>query len=212
MNIFFWASSGSFQVPWNTTHMGTEVRRCGAALGKLPAGSHVRVSVPLDEAVSPGYLPMCVRFDDAKQEWTTEGVSLSSPTGQDELLITCLSSFGAGTYAVVEVPSASDLGAADRPSRAELSVPVALAIAGSVSLLAVLLVICQARRGRCLQGCARVGGVHDVEKSMTIDIEKQLSEMSHELSSQLSRSIGMHVDMQKQVSDFSLSRSICLSV
>lgn len=174
MNIYFWATSGPFRVPSDAPLLGAGVQHCAATLGEqLPSGSHLRISVPLAGApVSPdSSTPVCLRFDQASQGWTTDGVRSSTPPDMDGLRLECISSYGLGTYAAVF--SDADQGSSVLTSPQPLLGNVTMSIIGASLVLAMSLCI-----GLCVwwrRGGMEQSDLLDLESQMSLDIQKSLA-------------------------------------
>jgi hypothetical protein len=163
LNIFFWATTNgeAESVPQEASLTRAEVRQCGALLGALQSPLKVSVAATWPEA--EGASPVCLRFNDADQSWTTAGVSLDGTPAKGDSPLACITAHGAGTYAVSWLSDASQLGATFSLFP-ELDPLVLSFSAGSAFVACIICAICV--RTRCVRGTS----------SDPDDIEKQISE------------------------------------
>jgi hypothetical protein len=93
-NIYRWASAGSLTVPSDATLNTVEVS-CSPA--GTPSSTQVVITVTATPPPggSDGLQPVCVVFDNAAGQWTTQGVEWVNQTA-----LTCLTTLASGTYTV----------------------------------------------------------------------------------------------------------------
>jgi hypothetical protein len=143
-----------------------------------------------------GVSPVCLRFDEAVQSWTTEGVSLAGVPSRGDSPISCLAAQGTGTYAIAFSNSLLGFAPADEEARLD---PLILSFSVGCGFVACMLcaVFVRAKHAR---------GIFSETKN---DIEKQMSdEIVRVKSEELDRYISKSRSFESSIWDLGSPNSI----
>jgi hypothetical protein len=107
-NIYFWAAS-SWSVPHNATLKRVDVERCGLPEADLNLTQPLRIAVSATWPEAASMRPVCVKFDEKAQTWSRADVGVGKVEGPGAPVVTCLSNYSSGTYAVAFEPEPPSL-------------------------------------------------------------------------------------------------------